>query len=428
MHDVTKKPRTKKQKVASSPRNGSWTEVLRVDDDGLVILDVGNVVLALYECPSLKGRFSFNEMLRAPMTTFGTGELRPLTDVDVYAVQCDLQWSAMPKISKTSVYDGILLVAEHSKYHPVRDWLGGLKWDGKSRIADWLTYYLGVEKTPYADEIGKLFLIAMVARIFEPGCKADYMMVLEGPQGLLKSSACGVLAGSEYFSDALPDITKDQACSQHLRGKWLIEVAELSSLSKSDSSHLKAFVTRRDERYRPPYGRAEVHEPRQCLFVGTTNSRTYLKDETGARRFWPVMCGTIDLDALRRDRDQLFAEAVARYRRGDKWWPDRDFEREHIRPQQQTRRVSDVWEEPIADYLNGTGDFAGKAKKTATIFDIARHALFIDTPRIGTADQRRIAAILEGGQWVRSKSLDSNGRQTWEREQSTTEHLQSTLL
>jgi hypothetical protein len=388
-----------------------WLAHCQTDRDGNPRSNLANALVALREAPELQALFSYDEMLRAPLLmrsvpsagfsdppgTEPYGLPRPVRDVDVTAVQEWLQRAGLLTISKDTTHQAVDLCAHERAFHPVRLYLNGLRWDGERRLLGWLNVYLGVDHGPYATRIGTMFMIAMVARVFEPGCKADYMLVLEGPQGVRKSTACAILGG-HWFSDNLPDIHAGKDVSQHLNGKWLIEIAELSALDKAEAAALKAFITRTAERYRPSYGRKEVIEPRQCVFIGTTNKATYLRDETGGRRFWPVKVGIIDTDALARDRDQLFAEAVHLYREGGKWWPDQRFENEHIQPQQDARYEADAWEQAISEWLGSrtTGE-------PVTLLSVAREALHLETPRIGTSDQRRIAAALERLGWVRGE-------------------------
>jgi predicted P-loop ATPase len=190
--------------------------------------------------------------------------------------------------------------------------------------------------------------------------------------------------------------------SQHLHGRWLIEIGEMHALNRAESAQLKAFITRQVERYRPSYGRFEVTEPRQCVFIGTTNKETYLRDETGGRRFWPVRVGMVDIDGLAADRDQLFAEAVHLYHEGEPWWPDRDFEQQHIKPEQEARFEADAWQDTIGKYLTD--------QKKVTVGQVAKEALFIEAARIGTADQRRITGIMEHIRWKR----DNDGKPDWQ--------------
>ena len=189
-------------------------------------------------------------------------------------------------------------VAREITVHPVRDYLGALAWDGMPRLETWPCRYLGAEDTAFNRTVGALWLISAVARIFRPGVKADHMLVLEGPQGAKKSTALKILAGEAWFTDELPDLgSKDAA--MHMHGVWIIEMAELDAIGKAEVSRIKAFLTRTTDRYRPPYGRYTIEVPRQCVFAGTVNPDTYLRDETGNRRFWPVRCGTIDIDGAR---------------------------------------------------------------------------------------------------------------------------------
>ena len=336
----------------------SWLADLQKTSSGKPISNLANILAIMRSHDALKDIVRRDEMLQQvmlmrPVPKWGevqqegtTGYPRRLADEDASAVQEWLQSSGLQTIGKHLVQDALQLRAQECAFHPLRNWLKSLVWDGHPRLNCWLCVYLGAPESPYTLTIGPKFLIAMVARVMIPGCKADYMLVLEGEQGIRKSTACKILGG-EYFSDNLPDIMAGKDAQQHLAGKWLIEIAELSATGKAESSILKAFITRRSERYRPPYGRNEVEQPRQCMFIGTTNKREYLRDETGGRRFWPVEVGGVDTDALQRDREQLFAEALTRFQAGEPWWPSGEFEQEHIKPVQAARFEEDVWEESI---------------------------------------------------------------------------------
>jgi predicted P-loop ATPase len=385
-----------------------WLHECLLGETGKPLGNLANVLLALRNDPGFQNMFGYDEMLCAsilmrPLEDATDFQPRPLTDVDVALVQERLQQLALKKINKDTVHQAVDVHAYERRFHPVRNYLSALSWDRSPRLTTWLPAYLGTESTPYTQTIGTLFLVSMVARIFRPGCKADYMLVIEGPQGELKSTVCQTIGG-EWFSDNLPDVTAGKDVSQHIRGKWLIEVSEMHAMNRAEAAHLKAFITQTTERYRPSYGRREVIEPRQCIFVGTTNRETYLRDETGGRRFWPFKAGAIDTAALAADRDQLFAEAVHAYRSGVRWWPDRQFEREHVVPQQAARYEPDAWEETIREYL--------KTHSKVTVGELAREALSIETPRIGTADQRRIAAVLDLLDW-RRLPVDGDGKRWW---------------
>jgi predicted P-loop ATPase len=388
-------------------RGPDWLEDCVKGESGRPLSVLASVLIGLRnEYPD---SFSFDEMLRAPILVqqLDPSELdfrpRPCTDVDVSIVQERLQRLGLKRLSRDTAHQAVEAHAQQCRVHPVRVYLKGLAWDGVPRINNLFPSYFGSEDNDYTRGIGSMFLISMVARIFVPGCKADHLPVIEGPQGALKSTACAIL-GDKWFSDNLPDVSSGKDVSQHLRGKWLIEVSEMHAMNRAEATQLKAFITRSVERYRPSFGRREVIEPRQCIFVGTTNKDTYLRDETGGRRFWPVKAGTIKPDILAQDRDQLFAEAVVRYREDGQWWPTRDFEQCWIVPEQEARYEGDAWQEMVAAYLD-------KHPKVTT-GQIAREALGIETPRIGTADQRRIAAILEQLSWKRLKK-DSEGNRYW---------------
>lgn len=194
-------------------------------------------------------------------------------------------------------------------FHPVKDYLETLEWDGEERIATAFEDYLGVRMPKaYVRAVSKKFFLALIARIYQPGCKFDHLPVLEGRQGIGKSTFGRILVGDKWFMDGLPDLA-DKDAALNLTGIWLCEMSELSSLYRSQLEVAKAFITRQVDKVRPPYGARRVELPRQTVFLGTTNDRDYLVDETGNRRFWPILISGCDFEALERDREQLLAEA-----------------------------------------------------------------------------------------------------------------------
>ncbi|HEY7245316.1 MAG TPA: virulence-associated E family protein [Xanthobacteraceae bacterium] len=392
--------------VANDP---AWSQDCISDARGL-LPTLQNTMVALRNDPAVKDAVAYDEMLCAavlvhpiPKGRSTSHKPRPITDVDVTRLQEWLQIAGIRNVGKDTAHQAIDLRAQECAFHPVRQYLDSLNWDGASRLSNFFPVYFGAENNDYAMAIGTMFLVSMVARIFNPGCKADHMPVIEGAQGTLKSTACRILGG-EWFSDNMPDVSVGKDASQHLRGKWLIEVSEMHAMDKTDAARLKAFITRTTERYRPSYGRKEVIEPRQCVFVGTINRDVYLRDETGGRRFWPIKTRKIDVDALTRDRDQLFAEAMTRHNEGMNWWPDKDFEQQQIIPEQAARYEADAWQEMIAGYLT--------LHAKVTIGQVAREALDMEKAKIGTADQRRISAALEQLGWKREPK-DWEGKRWW---------------
>lgn len=376
-------------------------------DGGTLICNLANTLTALRT--ALPHIVAYDDMGRTTVLMKSLEKeqdvaARPLTDVDIGLIQERLQHLGLKQLGADTTHQAIEVRAAECRFHPVRDYLDKLEWDGIKRASKWLHRYLGVADSEYASCVGTQFVISMVARIYDPGCKADHMLILEGDQGTLKSTACRVLAGHAYFSDNLPDITTGKEVSIHIKDKWLVEVAEMDAMSRADTTALKAFVSRTVERYRPPYGRKEVIEPRQCVFVGTTNKEVYLRDETGGRRFWPVKTGRIDLEALQSDRGQVLAEAVALYRRGVPWWPNKDFEKRVIAPEQEARYEVDPWEEPVAAYL--------RTKIKVTVGQVAADALGIEKSRQGTIEHRRIIVVLQRLRWERLKK-DSRGNRPW---------------
>lgn len=359
-----------------------------------------NACLILEYHPAWAGALAHDEfnaldMLLAPVpgSTVPKGSFRPrpLAATDVTAALRWLNRNGFPDATRNVVEDAMKAVAAQSIISPVRHYLEGLTWDGKARIGTWLQAYCQAAQSDLVGKFGRAWLIAAVARALKPGCKADNALVLEGPQGAGKSSALKALAGEEWFFDGLRDLHGKDA-SAGLRGKWIIELPELSAMRRSDAEAVKAFLSRTEERYRPAYGKFEVVEPRRCVFAGTTNRSDYLADDTGGRRFWPVTVGKVDIAALKRDRNQIWAEAVAAYCAGEPWWLDADGEAEAAAIVAE-RQAEDAWSGKVLSAVAGLREVS-----TAQVFEL----LSVPFERQGRAESMRIGGILTRAGWEKS--------------------------
>jgi hypothetical protein len=224
-------------------RQRNWIKECILGETGRPLAVLHNALIGLRNV--WPEHFAYDEMLRAPVlvrplkNTNGVFMPRPVTDVDVGIVQERLQYLGLKKLAKDTVHQAVDVYAyDERRFHPVRDYLDALAWDGTVRLTRLLPRYFGTEDTEYAQTVGSMFLMSMVARIHNPGCKADHMIVLEGPQGTLKSTACAALGG-DWFSDNLPEVSAGKDVSQHLRGKWLIEVSEMHAMGRVESTQLK---------------------------------------------------------------------------------------------------------------------------------------------------------------------------------------------
>lgn len=250
-------------------------------------------------------------------TPWGGKSKTYIQDIDMILVKRWLAEVEGIEPNTNAILEATSLLAHRSRVHPVKEWLRSLKWDGKPRINTWIRNYCkGQAPEPYLSEVSRKFLVAMVKRVFEPGCQWDYVLILEGPQGKFKSSIARALASDRWFMDNLPDL-KDKDSMLNLQGKWLIELAELADVKRADYSSVKAYLIRRSDTVRPHYGRLKMDVPRQSVFIGSINEGQYLKDPTGNRRYWPVKVGLCDVEALKAVRDQLFAEAMHIYLEGN---------------------------------------------------------------------------------------------------------------
>jgi len=256
----------------------------------------------------------------------------------------------MPVKATSTLRNGVLMAARSAKYNPVLDLIHSEPWDGIARLEHWISDVYEVEERPYTKLIGKCFIMGLVNRALHPGCKFDYMLIIKGEQGLKKSTAFRALAYPFFTDNAIRMGDKDSLMAMQL--VWIAESAELESLNKSETTQIKQFLSAQEDMFRPPYGSQLIRAKRHSVNVGTTNADTFLKDATGDRRFWPLEVHVVNEDTLKGMRLQLFAEALHRLEKGERYWPTKEEERELVFPEQEPFKRTDTWEDKIDTYVN----------------------------------------------------------------------------
>lgn len=402
----------------------AWRSQLKKNDEGVLRPILANAYLVLMHHEDWAGVLAYDEFsqkvlkLRPPPYEGGVvGEWEAL-DASKALVWLQLREGLMLK-SSAAVEEAAVTVAKDFRFHSVRQWLRQLPmWDGTARLSSMLARVFGVMEDEFTRYIGAGWLVAAVARVMDPGCKVDEMLVLEGGQGMGKSSAVRELFMGEKWYSEIAERPDDKDFLMAIQGNWCIEIGEMQSFSKAEVNQVKLIVTRRNDKFRPPYERHTSDHPRQCVFVGTTNGDQYLNDPTGARRFLPVLCGKVDLPYLREVREQLWAEALYLYAIGFEWW---SYPKDLAAAAQDERFVVDSWEEQIARYLAGRADPAcypsnllkGPREKVTTT-ELLKHALGLDNAKHGRGEQTRVGQIMMRLKWPKRRDKpDADGYRPW---------------
>lgn len=412
-----------------------WVEALRTNAEGKIAATEGNLVTAFKTDPRWEGvighdeRTDFVVFLKAPPVPDIAGGHFPrvFRDEDATHIGAFFEDEVGVAFSFPAINRAVAAYASLHGFDRVREYLErvGAAWDGTPRLDTWLVDCLGAEDTPVNRAFGAKWLISGVARTFEPGCKVDHVLVFEGKQGGGKSTSFANLCPDmEYFTDAMPDLRNDKAAAELITsGVWICELAELDSTAKAESSAVKAFITRREERYRSAYGHWVRPRPRRVIFGATTNDDRYLRDQTGNRRFWPVRVHSPRPELVAELRDQLWAEATVRYRAGEAWHLDNEDLVFEAQQEQEDRRETDPWEVPVKSYLETWRDEARRHESQGG------HLRLVELPAMcfdkldmkvsdtKVSDQRRMNGILTALGWERVQrrdGTDGGRRRAWE--------------
>lgn len=364
-------------------------------------------ILQAYE--RFKGHIWFDDFRGAIYHTLHGPLPRRWTDAETRSLTVNVQQQLkLPRFNSRIIEEGLRHAAECNRRNSLTEWLDSLVWDGMERLDSWLADYAGIQLTDYTMAVARNWPIGMVARAYQPGCKMDNMPVLEGVSGLRKTQFLGVMGGEWYKALSMQFGEKDFL--QALRGAWLIEIPDMAGFNRADHGKVLAVITTAIDTYRVPYGREPEDVPRTCVFAATSETDDYLSDTRGKRRYWPLRCTDINLDGLRAQRDQLFAEAVLRYREGQHWYemPDDSTQREQL-----DRSEGDEWTEPVLTHADHWWEEYKRSPigNAITAKRLLLSALEIPVGQLTSGQCRRVTAILKGAHWKRVR--DAKGFFIW---------------
>jgi putative DNA primase/helicase len=367
--------------------------------------NLDNVVTVIERDPDISGKIWYDEFLDSMVTTWQSKDhkQRKWKDSDDVLLQLYMQrFCCMPRVGVNTCHDAAYVAAMRNVKNECKAYLTSRQWDETPRLDYVMAEAFGAPTGPYSSAVGRCWFVSMVARVMCPGCKVDTVPVLEGAQGVGKSSALAIIGGKWFVECHESVLTKD--FFGVLDGHMLVEIAEMHSFTRSEVERVKGLISCQVDRYRKAYGRNTEDHPRQSVLACTTNRDDWQRDDTGARRFWPVLCGAIDLEWLRTNRDQLFAEAVQLFQNGASWW---DVPNEQQAIEVESRRDADSWEEIIEHWL------IGKAETSTT--DILLDCLKIELSKHDSLVQRRVSRIMRvlGYKLVVTKDASRRSKRTW---------------
>lgn len=378
-----------------------------------IIKTLKNAVNYLYTNPAISGTVRLNQFTgdieltgKLPWSAKRkSGDI--WSDHDVVLLKYLMSKTLGVEFSVNILWEAVHTVAMRYAYHPVQEYIQSCTWDNTPRVDRWLSHYCEVEDNEYTRAVGRKFLVALIARVFQPGVKFDYALVLEGDQGIGKSSVCAALGG-KWYGDIIVD-PHNRDTVDAMRGKWLIELSEMEVTRRADVTALKAFLSRTSDRARLAYARAALDFPRQCVFAGTVNpdGMGYLVDQTGNRRFWPVSCGRIDYVKLKEERDLLFAEAYKIYKEGEELFLKGDVLK-HAVMAQGAREAIDPWQDAVQAWLNQHGE----AVTELSVPDVWETILGGQSRNLTRSDQIRIGYIFKRLGWWKWRPLHGGSRQS----------------